>query len=223
MLTSLRLSESQRASLQTAAERYHESINSQLASYLLARGIDKDAARGELLGLVAEPVPGHEQFTGMLSIPYVTPAGVVAIKFRCVQDHDCKDFSHPKYNAPSGQKPRLYGVRNLFTDQTHIAICEGELDAVVMTHAAGIPAVGVAGGDAWQDHMPRCFADFEKVFIVMDHDVKEDGSNPGARFARRIAESLDGGVVIRPPAGLDVTEWQLRDGADAIREKVLGE
>src|SRR5690348_16124369 len=208
-LTSLRLSESQRESLQMAADRYAGSIDQRLASYLLARGIDKDAATGHHLGLVADPIVGHEAYEGMLSIPYVTPAGVVAIKFRCAELHSCKDFGHQKYLAPAGQKPRLYNVLDLFTPQPYIAICEGELDTVVMSSRIGVPAVGVAGGLAWQAHHPRRFADFDRVLVVMDNHDKDDGTNPGANFAKTIIESLakrgTNAVMVRPPAGDDVT------------------
>ena len=93
-LTSLRLSRSQMESLQTAAERYHESLDQRLLSYLAARGIDQDAATGHRLGLVVDPVVGHEAYRGMLSIPYVTPEGVVALKFRCAEVHSCKERGH---------------------------------------------------------------------------------------------------------------------------------
>ena len=74
--------------------------------------------------------------------------------------------------------------------------------------------------------MPRCFADFEKVFVICDNDAKDDGSNPGADFSKRIVGSLRevgiGAVAIRPPRGLDITDWFCRDGGEAIRERVLG-
>ena len=213
--------------MQTAADRYAGAIDQRLASYLVARGIDRDAATGHLLGLVEDPVVGHEAYRGMLSIPYVTPAGVVAIKFRCAEMHSCKELGHQKYLAPPGQKPRLFNVRDLFTPFPYIAICEGELDTVVMSARIGVPAVGVAGGNAWQDHYPLCFADFDRVYVVMDNDEKDVGSNPGASFAKTIIESLakrgTNAVMIRPPAGHDVTSWYMEHGEDAVREKVLGE
>src|SRR4051812_5430637 len=81
-----------------------------------ARGIGLDAARQYRLGSVSEAEPGHEKTWGRLSIPYITPSGIVAIKFRCVRDHDCKESDHPKYLAPKGQKPRLYNVAAFTAD-----------------------------------------------------------------------------------------------------------
>jgi hypothetical protein len=48
---------------------------------------------------VVDPIAGHELGEGMLSIPYITPAGVVGIKFRRL------DEGTPKYLWPTGQKP----------------------------------------------------------------------------------------------------------------------
>ena len=221
MLTSLRLSESLRESLQTAAQRYHEAITSELALYLHDRGIDKDAAVGHLLGLVADPLPEHASYQGRLAIPYVTPAGVVGMRFR-----DLTGNSKAKYLGVEGAPARLYNTRALFSDKPYIAVCEGELDAIVLNDRVGVPATAVAGGHAWKDHMPRCFADFDRVFVICDDDVKEDGSNPGADFTKKIVGSLSAvginAVAIKPPRGLDLSEWYVRDGARAIREKVLG-
>ena len=50
--------------------------------YLRDHAIDQAIAIKYELGFVAEPLPGDERFQGMLSIPYLTPAGVQAIKFR---------------------------------------------------------------------------------------------------------------------------------------------
>ena len=62
---------------------YHLELGGSPAEeYLGGRGL-LDAAPQFLLGYVAEPEPGHDhRFSGMLSIPYITPAGVVGFKFR---------------------------------------------------------------------------------------------------------------------------------------------
>ena len=50
--------------------------------YLESRGIPLEVARLAQLGVVAEPDTGHEQYTGRLSIPYITKTGVVDLRFR---------------------------------------------------------------------------------------------------------------------------------------------
>jgi len=85
------LNEKQRLLLTEAAERYSNSLTPQAVSYLEGRGISQEVSRTFLLGSVVEPSAGHELAEGMLSIPYRTPAGVVGIKFRRL------DEGTPKY------------------------------------------------------------------------------------------------------------------------------
>lgn len=211
MLDSLNLSVSARKTLALAAETYAQNVF-ELEGFLTARGIGESAALGHLLGKVCDPLPGHERLEGMMSIPYLTPAGVVALKFRQLDPERT-----PKYDAPSGQHARLYNVSALQSMGDTVAICEGELDAIVMSEVVGIPAVGVPGASNWQDHWPRCFSDYESVLVIADNDVKEDGSNPGLKHAKRVTKGISGGRLVLPPAGLDLTDWVLEHGAEAVR------
>lgn len=203
-----------------------------LASYLEPRGIERDAAIGARLGHVCEvddslaslvgSRESAERFVGMMSIPYVTPAGPMALKFRCLGDHedDCKAAGHPKYDSPPSQHPRLYNVRAFQMASDIIAICEGELDALVCTSAVGVPAVGVPG-TAWMDHWPRCFADHAEVLIVVDNDDNVDPqgkrSNPGLKHAKAIHKTLPNARLVLPPLGMDLGEWVLDAGTDTVR------
>lgn len=211
MLSSLELSTSQRSSLETAAAAYELQIDRPLASYLEERGIDRDAALGSRLGLCADPMPGHEQYRGRLVIPYVTAAGVMSLRFR-----DLTGTSSAKYLGAGGAQTRLFNARVLAESPKYVAICEGELDAIVMNYRVGIPAVGVAGRHAWREHFPRCFSDVERVFIVTDNDDKED--NAGQELAKAIHKDLPRATNILPPRGMDVTDWFLAVGRDGIRE-----
>lgn len=164
------------------------------------------------LGVVPSDYHGFERFAGMLSLPYLTPAGVVAMKFRAL-DPERK----PKYDAPSGQHVRLYNVAALHTQGDVVAICEGEIDAIVMTELVGIPAVGVPGASNWQAHWPRAFSDYTEVVVVCDNDQKDDGSNPGLRHAERVVKSVPGGRLVSPPAGEDLNSWVLSAGVEEVR------
>ncbi|HET6917257.1 MAG TPA: toprim domain-containing protein [Acidimicrobiales bacterium] len=159
----------------------------------------------------------------MLSVPYVTPAGVVAIKFRCIAEGcDCKATHGGKYDGPSGQKARLYNVAAVHEKGDTIAICEGEFDALVMHHVVGIPAVGTPGTQ-WLDHWPRVFSDYDRVLVIADHDVHANGDSPGIKHAKKVVASLHGAQMILPPEGCDTSEWVARDGAENVRRAVLGE
>jgi len=205
-LDSLKLSVGQRTFLSQAAHRYADQLDQQTASYLLGRGIGKEDAKHHLLGYVGSPEAGHDSYQGRLSIPYITPLGVVGFRFRDLVGQQ------PKYLSPVGQAPRLYNTRDLVHNQGTVAVCEGELDALIMSRRVGIPAVGVPGGNAWKDHHPRCFADVERVLIVMDSDAAGEG------FAQKIARSLPESKIIRPPSGHDVGSWFCEYGADPIRK-----
>lgn len=216
--------------LEAATASYEAGLNARTLDYLSARGISADAARAFRLGLVTEPAVGHDRFHGYLAIPYVTRAGVRGLKFRCLQDHVCSDLGHGKYDKPAGMRNRIYNPSALLTHAETVAVCEGELDAIVCTTVVGVPAVGVPGVGSWKEHLPRCFAGFERVLVFVDSDppkVRENchqcrdgcrGHSPGLELGERIAADLEQAVVVTPPKGSDLTEWVLAEGPDAVRQ-----
>lgn len=227
MLDLLQLSRQQRTSLQEAAEAYNQQITHRVASYLTARGLGPDDANGFLLGEVCEPAPGYERFRGMLSVPYLSNAGVLGFKFRCVEQHDCKAESHPKYDSPAGQRARLFNVNALLSKGDTIALVEGEMAAIIFQAHTGIPTVGTPGTQWVKEHphWARCFADFERVLVIADHDLDENGrTDPGkgVGHAKRVVNTLPGAELILPPPGLDPDAWILRDGADVVKKAMFG-
>lgn len=212
------LSSVQKNSLETATAKYQASVGD-LASYLLGRGISKQAALDSRLGCVSDPEPGHERFRGWLAIPFITDAGVVAMKFRCASDHHCKAVDCQRYDAPAGQKARLFNAGVLAQGGEVCAVVEGEIKAIVTTHELGIPAVGTSAG-VWLDHWPRCLADYDRVLVIADNDIKADGSNPGVRHAKKVLATLPQGELVTPPPGIDIDDWIVRDGAEAVRERI---
>ena len=208
------LNAEQRNLLTEAAEKYCNSLTPQSASYLEARGITAEVAHTFRLGSVVEPSAGHEHAVGRLSIPYLTPAGVVGIKFRSIDD------TTPKYLWPSGQKIGLYNVLDLHRYSNTIAICEGEIDTVVASGLVGIPAVGVAGVSQWKPWFPKLFESYSRILIFADNDVKEDGTNPGQELARRIKEDLDKATIVQLPPNMDVNEIYLQLGKDWFTERL---
>lgn len=198
----------QRASLTESAEKYYNNLTPQAVSYLRERGITKEAASSFRLGSVVDPSAGHEHALGRLSIPYLTPAGVVGIKFRAV------DQTTPKYLWPTGQKIGLFNVLDLHKPSDVIAICEGEIDTIILSGVVGIPAVGVAGVSQWKPWFPKLFESYNKIYIFADNDVKEDGRNPGQELAKRIKEDLERAEIIHLDANLDVNDTFLARGSD---------
>jgi len=209
------LNEKQRQSLTDAAEKYCNSLTPQAASYLAGRGITKEVANTFRLGSVVDPSAGHEHAVNRLSIPYITPAGVVGIKFRTV------DNSTPKYLWPTGQKIGLFNVGDLHKNSGTIAICEGEIDTIVLSGLVGIPAVGVAGVSQWKPWFPKLFESYSRILIFADNDVKEDGRNPGQELAKRIKEDLDKADIVHLPDNQDVNDIYLEYGNLWFDEKLV--
>ena len=206
-------SNEQTKSLLQAVTRYAEGLDEASVAYLNGRGISKDVAEQFSLGTVTEPINGHEQFVGWLSIPYFSAMGIcTSVKFRRL------DEGKPKYGQPLGQKLHIYNVSDILADAGFIAICEGELDAVVMSGLCDIPAVGIPGVAAWKPFYSKLFNGFDKVFILGDNDLKEDGTNPGAEFSRRVASEVVNSQIVQLPLGMDVNEYYLTKGAESVRE-----
>lgn len=208
------LNAEQRNLLTETAKKYTKSRNEATDSYLLGRGISQQVADTYLLGSVVDPIAGHEQAINMLSIPYITPAGVVGIKFRRLDD------GTPRYLWPLGQKVGLFNVIDLHKNSDVIAICEGEIDTIILSGIVGIPAVGVAGVSQWKPWFPSLFAPYKRILVFADNDVKADGRNPGQELARRIKEDLDSASVVHLPDNTDVNEVLLQFGVDWFKERI---
>ena len=212
------LSPAQLKSSLEAAVQYNKDLNEDAVNFLAGRGISKEVADQYYLGYIKDPAATHEHYQGWLSIPYMTVMGhCVGFKFRRLDD------LKPKYGSPTGQKAHLYNVCDITLDSPYIVVCEGELDAIVTSGELGIPAVGVPGVAAWKNHFPKLFTGYETIFVVGDNDVKEDGSNPGAEFAKRVANEVMNSQIVTLPPGMDINDYYLANGGDATRKILIGE
>lgn len=210
------LSQGQEKLLQEAAHRYAQAISEEALAYLAGRGISEETAVRYRLGTITDPIEGHQGYEGWISIPYFTALDLcVGFKFRRLDD------GKPKYGAPIGQKSHLFNVVATMANTKSIVICEGEFDAIVM-ETCGVPAVGVPGVAAWKPYYTKLFNGFDIVYIVGDNDVKEDGTNPGAEFSRRVAQEVSNSQIVTLPPGLDITDFYLANGKDATANLVGG-
>lgn len=187
-----------RQRLNEAAAQYNEQVY-QIADYLESRGITSEMARAAKLGYVTDPMLGHEQFTGRMSIPYITPTGVVSIRFRAIGDES------PKYLQPSGEKTHVYNVTALHTATDTIAITEGEIDALILTHAIGIPAVGIPGASNWKHWYSRLFEDYPRIYVV------GDGDKAGRDFSNKVVADIQEALPVAMPDGEDINSLFLSD------------
>lgn len=197
----MKLSVSQRQLLERACQAYEANVN--LAEeYLASRGLSLEDAANARLGVVVDPVAGHEAFRGRLSIPYLTPAGVVDIRFRSLGHEE------PKYMGLPGIKTGMFQVKSLWDADTFIGVCEGEIDALTLTAKVGIPAVGLPGANSWKPHYTRLLQDYETIYVFAD------GDQPGRDFAKNIAKELRNVVVLEMPEGEDVNSVYLSRGKE---------
>jgi DNA primase len=188
-----------------AASCYHHDVEG-AASFLKNRGIGRLAAGAAMLGYVDTPLPGHELYRGRLAIPYLTPAGVVDIRFRAITGDG------PKYLSLPGVRPGLYQASVTLEAGSCIAVCEGELDALILYRTCGIPAVGVPGASAWRPVFERVLDGFERVLVI------GDGDTAGRRFAARVSAALPGGVAVRVPEGMDVNDLYCAGGREGVMD-----
>ena len=209
------LSPEQLKSSLEAAVQYNKDLSEEAVAFLAGRGISKEIADKFLLGYIKEPAATHENYQGWLSIPYITVLGhCVGFKFRRLDD------GKPKYGAPLGQKGHLYNVNDIVLTSEYIAVCEGELDTIICSAVLGIPAVGVPGVAAWKPHFTRMFTGYGKIYIIGDNDIKEDGSNPGAEFSRRVAQEIVNSTIVSLPAGLDLNDLYLAKGIEWTKQTI---
>jgi len=216
-----RLSESQKKSLRDATLAYQRAFpGSPAEEYLASRGLGFPSIKEEMdkfmLGYVAEPLPGHEQYQGMLAIPYLRWSrehgwAVVSIRYRCIEDHDHK--GHGKYMTVAGDRPRLYNTLALLRQSPIVAITEGEIDAMT-AQVCGIPTVGVPGATSWKPYFREPFLGYRDVLILAD------GDEPGHKFASTVARELPNAKVVPCPPGEDVNSFVIAHGKNALLERI---
>jgi DNA primase len=186
------------------ATAYYQKSLPMAEEYLAGRGIPLDLANEYRLGVVAVPCSGHEQYVGRLVIPYLTRSGIATLRFRALDD------SQPKYLSLPRDTGRLYNTAAFFARGSRIVITEGELDALVVTEFAGVPAVGLQGAQAWKTVYRRCFAGYTEVIVVGDAD------EAGRKFTDRICAELEHSRPVYLPEGEDCNSLFLTEGPEGL-------
>jgi DNA primase len=201
-----RLSKSQRELLAKATENYERNLD-EVAPYLESRGITKETALMFRLGFVKNPETGHEPYIGKLAIPYLTPSGVIDIRFRSLNAD-----SGPKYLSRPGASTHIFNVAALNSESDVLVICEGEIDTMIATQV-GFAAVGLPGANNWKPFYSRVLADWEKIMLFCD------GDNAGKEMAKTITRELDNVFPIFMPENCDVNDVYLAEGAEGLHKR----
>lgn len=205
------LTASQMDHLEAAVARYQAAVTAREAGWLVARGIEEQTARTRRLGVVSEPAPEHGRYRGMLAIPYLDKDGhPLAVRFRCLEDHDHREHGHGKYNSVAGEPSRLYGIRSIFDAGRVLHLCEGEFDSMILGQI-GLHAVAAPGARSWKPRHTRMLAGFSRVYVWADPD------EAGAEFAQTVTSRVRTAKTLRLDGG-DVNEIYLAGGKDALLE-----
>jgi len=203
----VRLSSSQKNFLLQATQRYAAKI--ELAEqYLLSRQLSVEEARVFHLGVVEDPLPGHEAYIGRLAIPYITPSGVVDIRFRGINNED------PKYMGLVGAKTTMFNTQACFVADKYICVTEGEFDCIMMSVKTLHPTIGIPGANNWKPHYAKILDDFDTVIVLADGDAA------GLEFGKKISRELGNVNIVSMPEGEDVNSMMIKKGSDWIDERI---
>lgn len=137
------------------------------------------------------------------------------------QDRAVDPSVAPRWMSPKGMRRWLYagdllGALDVRQGEV-LLVVEGPADVISMWHALGdqCHVVGLPGTAGVERFAPM----FQglSLALALDADTAGDGA------AARLAELVSGQTVrVRPPSGLDVSEWRLESGDEAVRAEVLG-
>lgn len=203
----MRLNNLQRQFLLQATQQYAAQIEV-AEEYLSSRQLSVEEARTFHLGVVVDPLPGHEQYKGRLSIPYITPSGVVDIRFRSLHGED------PKYMGLVGAETTMFNTQACFVADEYICVTEGEFDCIMMTVKTQHPTVGIPGANNWKKHYAKILDDFDTVIVLADGDA------PGLEFGKKISRELGNVNIISMPDGEDVNSMIIKEGSEWLDERI---
>jgi len=204
----------EKSALGGTAESYHQQLLSKAGAELLAyltesRGLSLDLVRQFKLGAVLDPVASNQSVRGFISVPYLSPTGVLSIRFRRPPDSEAP----MKYWSPKGTRTRVFNTNALLNPGHWLAVCEGEFDTMAATQA-GIPAIGIPGVQSWAPYMRNMLSGFSRVLVLADNDDKGQGN----AFGEMIAEQLEEVKVILAPKGHDVNSALKELGIHGLRQ-----
>lgn len=203
-------STAQKLSLEQRQSRYDQQ-RPQLLPSLTARGLDAEAVADRFrLGYVAPNEEDPRRYWHRMAIPYLTPTGIVQIRYRCLIDHHGKGQDAggcPKFLGDPGAEITLYNAHATLDAGPILFLAEGEPDVWAIETLTGYPAVGIPGAQSWDKypHWARCFVNFERLILPADGDAA------GSDLATRVAKTLPEVTVVQLPDGEDATSVLARD------------
>lgn len=210
-MTSIVQSVGMRQFLAEKSEAYVSQLPGSLARDYLTRDrqLTSEALDYFRLGIVADPVSrDDDMYRGRITIPYLTPAGVVSIRYRTTPELD----HSKKYLSEAGDIGRPFNVLALKDPDPTVYITEGEIDAM-SCWCAGLPAVGFPGARSWVKVFSRLFR-WKQVVIL------HDGDDAGFGFAETVQKDVGRCRLINMGTDSDVNQVYVERGPEGLRKYV---
>lgn len=204
-------SPAQKRSAEERLRRYEAADKTSLLAYLHGRGLGAAVADRFRLGYVAPERDTPRQFWHRMAIPYLTPTGVVSLRYKCLAPHHDKTLGIdpggcPKMLGETGDELTLYNASAVLHERGPVFLCEGEPDVWAITTLYGSPAVGIPGAEAWAKH-----SYWARCFVGLDLILPADGDKPGRDLAAAVKRDLPETRVVQLPDGDDALSVLARD------------
>lgn len=128
---------------------------------------------------------------------------------------DVDDGITAKYSMTTGSRAGIFNADLLATADSCI-ICEGEIDALLLTQLGYRAVTSTAGANTWHDDWARFFTHVRDVYLLFDND------KAGRDGAAKVHATLRRAKIVTLPEGVkDVGElWQAGYAASWLRENV---
>jgi DNA primase len=203
---------SRRRMLDTAVTRYQVagSRDVEFQKYVARRELSDETVSTFRLGVVSHPMAGHEKHVGRLAIPYLHHTGYpLAVRFRCMENHDCRANGHGKYMSLPDDPVRMFNTSAVLNARNEIHVTEGEFDAMILTQL-GLHAIAIPGAKLWTPAHATNLRGFSRVWVWQDPD------EAGSEFVNKVLGALHQAAPVT--LDMDVNDLYLSGG----KTQVLG-
>ena len=128
---------------------------------------------------------------------------------------DIDDSISAKYIMAAGSRAGIFNADVLWTADTCV-ICEGEIDAMLLTQLGYRAVTSTAGANTWKADWARFFTHVRDIYLLFDNDAA------GREGAAKVHATLRRARIVTLPDGVkDVGElWQAGYAASWLRENV---
>ena len=131
------------------------------------------------------------------------------------RESDIADGIDTKYIMQTGSRAGIFNADVLWTADTCV-ICEGEIDAMLLTQLGYRAVTSTAGAGSWKEDWARFFTHVRDIYLLFDND------KAGREGAAKVHATLRRARIVTLPAGVkDVGDlWAAGYAASWLKENV---